>query len=144
MSFGMTDAINDRLTQLEVLKVTATTSVMRYKKTEKDIREIGRELGVKNILEGSIFVEGDRIRITGQLIDAKTGFHLWSEKYDRKLKSVIDVQDEVSEAIARALEVKLTPGAFSDLEKDRPKNFEAYEYYLKGMNYIDQCFESQT
>jgi len=136
MSFGMTDAINDRLTQLEVLKVTATTSVMRYKKTEKDIREIGRELGVKNILEGSIFVEGDRIRITGQLIDAKTGFHLWSEKYDRKLKSVIDVQDEVSEAIARALEVKLTPGAFSDLEKDRPKNFEAYEYYLKGMNYI--------
>jgi len=70
LSFGMADAINDRLTQLDVLKVTATTSVMRYKSTEKDIREIGQELGVKNILEGSILVETGNIRVTAQLIDA--------------------------------------------------------------------------
>ncbi len=135
-SFGMADAINDRLTQLGTLKVTATTSVMRYNNTEKDIKDIGRELGVKNILEGSVLVEKDRIRVTAQLIDAETGFHLWSEKYDQNLESIIDVQDQVSAAIADALKVRLLPDSFADLEKDRPKNFEAYEYYLKGMNYI--------
>ena len=139
-SFGMTDAINDRLTQLGTLKVTATTSVMRYKNTEKDIKDIGQELGVRNILEGSVLAEGDRIRVTAQLIDAETGFHLWSDKYDQKLESIIDVQDKVSEAIAEALEVRLLPDAFSDLEKDRPKNFEAYECYLRGMNYISSRY----
>lgn len=135
-SFGMADAINDRLTQLDILKVTATTSVMRYSNTEKDIKDIGRELGVKNILEGSVLVEKDRIRVTAQLIDAETGFHLWSEKYDQNLESIIDVQDQVSAAIADALKVRLLPDSFVNLEKDRPKNFEAYEYYLKAMNYI--------
>jgi len=139
-SFGMADAINDRLTQLGTLKVTATTSVMRYANTAKDIKDIGQELGVKNILEGSVLVEGERIRVTAQLINAETGFHLWSEKYDQKLKSIIDVQDAVSTAIAEALKIKLLPDSFGDLEKDRPENFEAYEYYLKGMNYISSRY----
>jgi len=140
LSFGMADAINDRLTQLDVLKVTATTSVMRYKNTEKDIREIGQELGVKNILEGSILVEDDSIRVTAQLIDAESGFHLWSDRFDRKLERIIDVQDDVSQAIAEALKIELLPDAFSDLEKDRPKNFEAYNLYLKAMNFISSRY----
>jgi serine/threonine protein kinase len=136
-SFGMTDAINDHLTKLTVLKVTATTSVMRYKDTKLDIKDIGRELGVKNILEGSILVEGDRIRVTGQLIDAESGFHLWSDTFDRKLESIIDVQDEVSQAIAEALQVKLTPETLFALKADKPNSLEAYEYYLKGMNFFE-------
>jgi serine/threonine protein kinase/tetratricopeptide (TPR) repeat protein len=136
-SFGMTDAINDHLTKLTVLKVTATTSVMRYKDTQLDIKDIGRELGVKNILEGSILVEGDRIRVTGQLIDAESGFHLWSDTYERKLESIIDVQDEVSQSIAEALQVKLTPETLLALKADRPNSLEAYEYYLKGMNFFE-------
>jgi TolB-like protein/lipopolysaccharide biosynthesis regulator YciM len=134
--FGMADAINDRLTQLGVLKVTSTTSVMRYKNTEKDIQQIGEELGVAHILEGSIQTEGGKIRVRAQLINAETRFHLWSDTFEEDRKSVFVVQDKVSEAIADALKVKLLPDAFADLEKDRPKNFEAYEYYLKGMNYI--------
>jgi serine/threonine protein kinase len=136
-SFGMTDAINDQLTKLTVLKVTATTSVMRYKDTRLDIKDIGRELGVKNILEGSILVEGDRIRVMGQLIDAESGFHLWSDTYERKLESIIDVQDEVSQAIAEALQVKLTPETILALKADKPSSLEAYEYYLKGMNLFE-------
>ncbi len=136
-SFGMTDAINDQLTKLTVLKVTATTSVMRYKDTQLDIKDIGRELGVKNILEGSILVEGDRVRVRGQLIDAESGFHIWSDTYDRKLESIIDVQDEVSQAIAEALQVKLTPETILALKADKPKSLEAYEYYLKGMNFFE-------
>jgi TolB-like protein len=134
--FGMADAINDRLTQLNVLKVTSTTSVMRYKNTEKDVQQIGEELGVAHILEGSIQTEGEKIRVVAQLINAETRFHLWSDTFEQDRKSVFDVQDRVSEAIAEALKVELLPDAFADLEKDRPKNFEAYEYYLKGINYI--------
>jgi serine/threonine protein kinase len=136
-SFGMTDAINDQLTKLTVLKVTATTSVMRYKDTQLDIKDIGRELGVKNILEGSILVEGDRIRVRGQLIDAESGFHIWSDTYERKLESIIDVQDEVSQSIAEALQLKLTPETILALKADKPKSLEAYEYYLKGMNFFE-------
>jgi serine/threonine protein kinase/tetratricopeptide (TPR) repeat protein len=136
-SFGMTDAINDHLTKLTVLKVTATTSVMRYKDTRLDIKDIGRELGVKNILEGSILVEGDRIRVTGQLVDAESGFHLWSDTFEHKLESIIDVQDEVSQAIAEALQVKLTPETILALKADKPISLETYEYYLKGMNFFE-------
>jgi adenylate cyclase len=138
--FGMADAINDRLTQLGVLKVTSTTSVMRYKNTEKDIQQIGQELGVAHILEGSIQTEGEKIRVRAQLINAETRFYLWSDTFEQDRKSMFDVQDRVSEAIAEALKIELMPDAFGDLEKDRPKNFEAYEYYLKGMNYISGRF----
>lgn len=136
-SFGMTDAINDHLTKLTVLKVTATTSVMRYKDTKLDIKDIGRELGVKNILEGSILIEGDRIRVTGQLIDAESGFHLWSDTFERTLESIIDVQDEVSQAIVEALQLELTPEAILALKAEKPNSIEAYEYYLKGMHFSE-------
>jgi TolB-like protein/Flp pilus assembly protein TadD len=141
--FGMTDAINDRLAQLGVLKVSSTTSVMRYRNTDSDIRDIGRELGVANVLEGSVQVENRRIRVRGQLISTETGFHVWSDMYERELESIFEVQDEVSQAIAEALKIKLTPEAVRSLTRERPGNMEAYEYYLKGMNRFTQALLSQ-
>ncbi len=141
--FGMTDAINDRLAQIGELKVSSTTSVMRYKDTEKDIREIGKELGVAHILEGSVQVENDRIRVRGQLINAETNFHIWSDTFERELASIFNVQDEVSQAITEALKVRLTPEAARAMTRARPGNMEAYEYYLKGMNLFTQALLNQ-
>ena len=136
--FGMTDAINDRLARLGVLKVSSTTSVMRYKETKLDIRDIGRELGVAHILEGSVQVENERIRVRGQLINAETNFHVWSDTYERELESIFEVQDEVSQAIAEALKIELTPENVESLTRERPESMEAYEYYLKGMHLFNQ------
>lgn len=133
---GMTDAVNDRLSKHHELKVIATTSVMRYRETSLDIKAIGAELGVKNIVEGTVQREGNRIRVRAQLINAGTGFHLWSDTYDEMLESVFDVQDRISTAIARALEVEITLGGCSTPPIIAGGNLEAYEYYMKGMHFI--------
>ncbi len=137
---GMTEDIITKLSRAGELKVISRTSVMRYKKTDKDIREIGRELTVATILEGSIRKEQDNIRVTAQLINVEDGFHLWADTYDRRLESVFEVQDEVSKAIAEALEIKLTPKALKSFKSGRPKNIEAYEYLLKGMHLINSKY----
>jgi len=105
---------------------------MRYKATDKSIKVIGAELGVATILEGSIRREGDDIRVTVQLIKVEDESHLWAENYKKKLASVFALQDEVSQAIAQALQVTLTPAKISALASAPPKNTAAYEYYLKG------------
>jgi TolB-like protein/Tfp pilus assembly protein PilF len=129
---GMTEEILTKLSKLRELKVIARTSVMRYKATDKSIKEIGAELGVATILEGSIRKEGDNIRVNVQLVKVKDESHLWAENYKKKLTGVFDLQDEVSQAIAQALKVRLTPAKISALASTPPKNNEAYEYYLKG------------
>jgi len=129
---GMTEEILTKLSKLRELKVIARTSVMRYKATDKSIKEIGAELGVATILEGSIRKEGDNIRVTAQLIKVDDESHLWAHSYDKKLASVFALQDEVSQAIAQALQVTLTPAKISALASTPPKNTAAYEYYLKG------------
>ena len=100
--FGMIDAINGKLTQLGELKVTAATSVMRYRDTEKTIKEIGEELGVANILEGSVQMEGNRMRVTSTLVNVETSFQLWSETFEEERDSIFNIQDDVSKAIAGA------------------------------------------
>jgi TolB-like protein/Tfp pilus assembly protein PilF len=135
--FGMTEAINNRLTKIGILKVTSTTSVMRYKNTNMESKNIGQELGIKNILRGSVLVEGDKILVTGQLIDTETGINLWSDSFSRELESIIAVQNEVSQAIAEALKIKLTPETITILTEEKPNNIEAYEYYVKGMNFLE-------
>jgi len=112
---GMTEEILTRLSKLRELKVIARTSVMRYKATGKSIKEIGAELGVATILEGSIRKEGDDIRVTVQLIKVEDESHLWAENYKKKLAGVFDLQDEVSQTIAQALQVTLTPNKISAL-----------------------------
>lgn len=137
---GMTDDIITKLTRFGALKVISRTSVMRYKDTAKDIKTIGKELGVAAILEGSIRKEKNNIRVTAQLINIQDGFHLWADTFDRELESVFDVQDEVSNAIAEALQVKLSPGIPKSQEVSRPKDIEAYEYCLKGMHILDSRY----
>jgi non-specific serine/threonine protein kinase len=130
---GMTEDIITKLSRIAELKVISRTSAMRYKKTDKDIKEIGEELGVATILEGSIRKERDNIRVTAQLINVEDGFHLWADTYNRKLESVFEVQDEVSKVIVEVLEIKLTPKKMEALKATRPKNIDAYEYVLKGI-----------
>ena len=137
---GMTEDIINKLSRFEELKVISRTSVMRYKKTDNDIREIGHELNVATILEGSIRKEKDNIRVSAELVNVEDGFQLWADTYDRKLESVFEVQDEVSQAIAEALKVKLSPKAIESLKEGRPANIEAYEYTLKGIHLINNKY----
>jgi len=129
---GMTDDIISKLSRIEELKVSSRTSAMRYKNTDKDIKEIGQELGVAAILEGSIQKENNRIRVSAQLINVEDNFHLWSQTYDRKLESVFDIQDDVSNAIAGALKIQLTDTETAELRKVPTESVEAYESYLQG------------
>jgi len=137
---GMTEDIITKLTMFGELKVISRTSVMRYKNTNKDIKEIGQELDVATILEGSIRKEKDNIRVNAQLVNVDEDSHLWASTYDRKVDSIFEVQDEVSKAIVAALELKLTPKKIESLKEGRPKNIEAYEYALKGMHLINSKY----
>ncbi len=139
---GMTDAIIGKLSQLEKLKVISRTSVMRYKKDDKDIKEIGEELDVATILEGTIQKEEDRIRIRAQLINVEDGFHLWAEIYDRKLESVFDMQDEISQAIVSKMEIKLVGEEKALLVKRYTENVEVYGLYLKGRHFWNKRTEA--
>ncbi|MCP2597674.1 tetratricopeptide repeat protein, partial [Candidatus Aminicenantes bacterium AC-335-G13] len=134
---GMTEAIIARLSHLEGLKVISRTSTMRYKNTDKDIKEIGKELGVATVLEGSIQKERNNIRLIAQLINTKDRFHIWSQTYNRKYKSVFELQDEISEAIANALKFKLKVGRFKGVKSAEPIDVGAYEFYLKGQHLIE-------
>jgi TolB-like protein len=133
---GMTEEILTKLSKLGELKVIARTSVMRYKNSDKSIKQIGEELGVATILEGSIRREEDNILVTAQLINVEDESHLWTEKYQKKLASVFDLQEDVSQAIAEALRITLTPTQIAALASTPPKNTEAYEYYLKGKHHL--------
>jgi serine/threonine protein kinase/Flp pilus assembly protein TadD len=134
---GMTDAIIGRLAKIQELKVIATTSVMRYRNTDKDIKEIGRELSVANVLEGTLQKEKNKIRLSAQLISTENGFHIWADTYDRELTMVFEIQDDISKAIAEALKVTLTAKARETSKAGQPQNLETYEYHLKGMNLIN-------
>lgn len=129
---GMTEELITRLSRMPALKVIARTSVMRYKNSEKSIKEIGAELQVATVLEGSVRKEGDDIRVNAQLINVADESHLWAQSYNKKLASVFELQDDVSQAIGQALQGTLAPAKRSALASTPHKNTEAYEYYLKG------------
>ena len=134
-SDGMMDEILDRLFKIGGLQVISRTSSMRYKNSDMSIKEIARELGVASILEGSVRRSGNNVRITVQLIDAKTDAHLWSEIYDRDISDVFSIQAEVAQTIARELKMIIKPEEKSVIEKIPTANIEAYDAYLKGMFY---------
>jgi TolB-like protein/predicted Ser/Thr protein kinase len=133
---GMTDALNSRLALIPALKVIATTSVMRFRDTERDVKDIGAELGVANIVEGTVQREGDRLRLSAQLISAETGFHLWAEVFENRLESVFEVQDRLSQEIARALALRFSPAADQTDASAQTRDLEAYEYYMRGMHFV--------
>ena len=140
-SDGMTEELISKLSRLHDLTVIARTSIMQYKGTGKSIAEIGRELQVGTILEGSVRKAGDRLRITAQLIDVASQGHLWSQDYDRTLDDVFAIQSDVAESVADALEVTLGPGEKRQLEKQGTQNLEAYQLYLRGLHLFHRVSE---
>jgi TolB-like protein len=133
-SDGMSEELLNLLARIPGLKVASRTSSFAYKGRNLDIREVGRELGVETVLEGSVRQSGEQVRITAQLIDAETGFHLWSATYDRRLEDIFQVQDEIAAAIVDRLRIELAPQeqALAMRDKAPTQNVEAYELYLQG------------
>jgi TolB-like protein len=131
-SVGMVDELLDKLFKIGDLKVIARTSSERFKDTNLSLKEIARELGVTSIMEGSIRKIGNNVRITVQLIDAKTEAHLWSETYDKNLSDIFLIQTEVAQNVARELKTKLTSEEKEQIEKNQTQNTEAYNLYLQG------------
>jgi TolB-like protein len=109
-SDGLAEEILNDLAKLPNLKVVARTSAFQFKGKNEDLRFIGQKLSVANVLEGSVRREGTRVRISAQLVKADDGFHLWSESYDRDLKDIFAVQDEIARAVTSALQLKLLAG----------------------------------
>ena len=140
-SDGIVEAILDRLFKIGELKVTSGTSTKRYKNTELSVKKIGRELGVSSILEGSIQKIGNNVRITAQLIDARTDVHLWSETYDRNISDIFSIQSEVAQNVARELKATLTSKEKGQIEKNQTNNVEAYNLYLRGRFFWNQRTE---
>jgi TolB-like protein/DNA-binding winged helix-turn-helix (wHTH) protein/tetratricopeptide (TPR) repeat protein len=141
---GMTDELITKLAQISALKVISRTSSMRYKKTSKSLAEIARELHVDGVVEGTVIQVGGRVRISTQLIEARTDHHLWARSYERDLRDVLSIQDEVTREIAGEVRVKLTAGEQERLVEARPVNPEAYLLYLKGRYFWNKRTEDGT
>jgi eukaryotic-like serine/threonine-protein kinase len=137
-SDGITEDIIAHLCKVVGLKVIARTSVMRYKNTDKDLVQIGHELGVNTILEGSVRREGNRVRILGSLVDVETQRQLWTETYDREINDVLAVQSEVSEQIALTLRTGLPSAQLRQIQSTRVEDAEAYNLYLKGRYFLNK------
>lgn len=133
---GMAEEIINALTRIKDLQVISRTSTFSFKGKQVDAREIGKQLGVATLLEGSVRKTGSRLRITAQLINVEDGYHLWSEKYDRELKDVFAIQDEIAAKIFDALAVTLTRKEKRAIEKVPTKDVQAYDYYLRGRQFF--------
>ena len=134
-SDGITEDLITDLSKVSGLFVIARNSVFTYKGKAVKIRQVGRELGVRYVLEGSVRKVGDRVRITAQLVDTTTEGHLWAERYDRDLEDIFALQDEVTQKIVAALAVALTEEEEDRLARKYTGNVEAYDYFLRGLEY---------
>jgi|RhiMethySRZTD1v2_1073278.scaffolds.fasta_scaffold00038_54 eukaryotic-like serine/threonine-protein kinase len=142
---GMTDALITELSRISALKVISRTSVMPYKGAGKSLTQIASELGVDGVIEGSVLHDGDQVRIAVQLIHGATDRHLWSDSYQREVGSVLALQNDVARAVAREIRVALTPQDERRLASTDEVNRDAYDLYLKGIQYADQeTDEGQT
>lgn len=130
---GLAEELLNALAKIEDLKVAARTSAFSFKNKHVEISEIGKTLNVKTVLEGSVRRSGNRLRISVQLVNATDGYHLWSERYDREMRDIFDVQDEITLAVVDALKVKLLGKEKAAILKRYTDNPEAYELYLQGL-----------
>ncbi|MFB3923799.1 MAG: alpha/beta fold hydrolase [Terriglobia bacterium] len=137
---GMTEALIAELSQIRALRVISRTSVMQFKNQHPPggIREIAQRLKVDAVIEGSVRRSADRVQITAQLIDAASDRHLWAETYDRELRDVLQLQGEVARAIAREIQITVTPEEEKRLAKSRAVNPEAHELYLRGLFFLQR------
>jgi adenylate cyclase len=138
---GMTEELIDRLAQVKGLEVIARTSVMSYKKKEKNVLEIARELEAGSVVEGSVRKAGNRVRVTAQLINGATQGHVWSSHYDGSLDDIFAVQSEIAEKVAGELKVQLLQSEKKALEKKPTQNMEAYSEFLRGRELLREGSE---
>jgi len=131
-SDGITESIITALSNVSNLFVIARNSTFTYKGKPVKVQQVAEELGVRYVLEGSVQRSGDRVRITAQLIDALKGHHLWAENYDRRFGDIFALQDDITENVTMALQVKLTEGEQARIKRGHTENPEAYEYWLRG------------
>jgi adenylate cyclase len=131
-SDGISEDIITDLSKLSELRVIARNSTFTYKNRAVDVKQIGRDLGVSYVLEGSVRKAGNRVRVTGQLIDAASGEHVWADRFDRDLTDIFAVQDELTREIISALRVKLTPEQKDRLTRKNKIDEEAYDLFLRG------------
>ena len=135
---GIAEEIINNLTRIRGLRVSSRTSSFAFKSRSEDVREIGKKLGVATVLEGSVRKAGHQIRITAQLIQTDDGCHLWAERYDRELKDIFSIQDEIARSIAATLKITLTPRESSAIGRAPTTDLEAYDYYLRGKQFFYQ------
>ena len=134
-SDGISEDITTDLSKVSALDVIARNTAFTLKGQSLDICEVARNLGVSHVLEGSVRKAGGRVRISAQLIDGKTGSHVWAERYDRELTDIFEIQDEISKAIVDALKIKLLPAEKKAIEQRGTSNAEAYNLYLMARKY---------
>jgi len=135
---GITENIITALSKIPEMLVIARNSVFTYKDKPIKIQQVGQDLGVRFVLEGSIRKANNRVRVTGQLIDAATGYHLWAEQYDRSLEDLFAVQDEITMHIASALQVELTDGEQAQVRHRSTNNLQAWAYAVKGYSLYER------
>ena len=138
---GMTEELISTISKIAGLGVIARTSIMRYKKTSKSIVEIGKELGVESVVEGSIRKAGTKLRISAQLVDASTEQPIWTETYDRDVQDALTIQKDIAERIANALKIEVVKNGVLRSERSPTQSLEAYEYYLKGRVFLNRRTE---
>ncbi len=138
LSDGISEEITNQLARMQGLQVVARTSANAYKGKSEDVRTIGRELGAGAVLEGSVQRSGDRLRITTQLVEVESGYHLWSERFDREMKDVFAIEDEIAENVVKALRGILQQDEREALAKNPTEDVQAYDYYLRGRQFFRQ------
>ncbi len=129
---GITEDIITDLSKLKKLKVVSRTDVLPFRNKEVNTRQVGQALGVSHVLEGSVRKAGNKIRITAQLIDVRSGFHVWADRFDRLVEDIFDLQNEVSQKIAEALKVSLSDSEMQLLSPKPTEDLRAYDFYLRG------------
>ncbi len=133
---GMVEEIITALSRFKSLFVIARNSSFTFKGRAVDIKEVGRRLGVRYVLEGSVRKASGKVRITGQLIDAVTGAHLWADRFERDLTNVFALQDEVTAAVVSAIQPKLLQTEIATATRRRPENLTAYDFYLQALQQL--------
>src|SRR5262249_46822036 len=134
-SDGLTEVLTGDLSLISSLFVIARNSAFTYKGKAVKVQDVGREMGVRYVVEGGVLKAEDTVRITAQLIDATTGYHLWSERYDRPLKDIFTLQDEIVQKIATTLKLQLRLQEQGWVVRKHTDNLEAYDCFLRGVEY---------
>ncbi len=144
-SDGITEELINALTRVDGLQVTSRTSSFSFKGKNQDVREIGQQLNVHSILEGSVRKAGKKVRISAQLVNAADGYHVWSKSYNRDLEDIFELQDEIARKIANSLRKKLTKAeSHAPIVTPATDNIEAYNYYLKGLYHSNRWTPADT